>query len=358
MRNWMLIPIVLVVAVLVVLPLAALTESGLEKDVKRTLGVDLDECEPMTNLASPWVEREGLPFRLDEPRGVAIDEQIYTVGGITGLETLEDGSLLLEPSDTLIRFDPEREEFEELAPLPRKLNHIGVVAYDGDLYVLGGYGRTLDTGTSRAFFRYEPEADRWTRMPDMPEPKAAMAAGVIGQRLIVAGGARDNEPVATAFAYDFGTGRWSRLPAMPKSREHVGSAALDGRLYVLGGRTEDSFAVSTAERYDAKRRRWEGLLPMPVRSGGLEAVALDGRVFAVGGGNDGAGTVTGAVQEWNPDTGRWTLLAGMRTPRHGHQVTATDDTIWAIGGSPCAYFDATESVESLRVEDRGEASEE
>lgn len=358
MRNWMLLPIGLIVLVLVALPLAALTDTGLEREIKRTLGVDLGECEPMTDLASPWVEHEGLPFRLDEPRGVAIDGQVYTVGGITGLETLEDGSLLLEPSDTLMRFDPEREEFEELAPMPRKLNHIGVVAHDGDLYVLGGYGRSLDSGTSKGFFRYDPTRDRWARMPDMPEPKAAMAAGVVGRRLIVAGGARDNEPVATAFAYDFGADRWSRLPDMPVGREHVGSAALGGRLYVLGGRTEDSFAVNTAESYDAAENRWEKLPPMPVRSGGLEAVALDSRVFAVGGGNDGAGTVTGAVQEWDPATWEWSLLAGMRTPRHGHEVAATDDTIWAIGGSPCAYFDATESVESLRVEDRDEASEE
>jgi Kelch motif len=354
MRGWLLIPIGLVVFLLVALPVAALTETGLEQDLRKELGLETKECQPMTDLASPWMGRANLPYRLDEPRGVGVDDQIYMVGGITGLEALDNGRLLLDPSNELTRLDTDEETYTELAPLPRRLNHIGVIAYRGDLYVLGGYGRTLDTHTSKAFFRYDPETDRWSRLPDMPEPRAAMAVGVIGHTLVVAGGARDDVPMSGAYAFDFRQGRWSRLPPMPDRREHVGGTVLDGKLYVLGGRAKGSFAVRTANSFDLRARRWERLPPMPVGSGGLGAVALDGRVFAVGGGNDGAGTVTGAVQEWNPQTRQWTLLSGMRTPRHGDEVVSVGDSIWVLGGSPCAYFDATDSVESVRVDDADE----
>lgn len=351
MKSWLLIPIGLIVLVLVALPVAALTETAPERELKELLGVDLDECRPMTNLASPWVTRASLPFKLDEPRGVGVGEDVYMVGGISGLQHAENGELLLEPSNELTRFQPAGERFRSLAPLPRRLNHIGVTAYEGDIYVVGGYGRTLSSHTSKTFFRYDPATNRWSRLPDMPEPKAAMAAGVVGHRLIVAGGARDNTPLASTFAYDFDSGRWSRLPEMGSRREHVGAAVLGGRLYVLGGRASQSLAVDTAERYDVKAERWETLPPMPVGSGGLGAAAVEGRVFAVGGGNDAAGTVTGAVQEFDPRRGSWKLLAGMRTPRHGHEVASTDDTIWAIGGSPCAYYNASDYVESLHVEE-------
>jgi len=349
-RLW--VPVGLIALLIVALPVAAFTETPPEHEIKELLGVDLDECVPMTNLASPWVTRASLPFKLDEPRGVGVGEDVYMVGGISGLQHARNGELLLDPSSELTRFKPAGERFEELAPLPRRLNHIGVVTYAGDVYVVGGYGRTLNTHTSRAFFRYDPAADRWSRLPDMPEAKAAMAAGVVGHRLIVAGGARDNTPLASTFAYDFDSGRWSRLPDMGSRREHVGAAVLDGRLYVLGGRAPQSLAVDTAERYDAKAGRWEALPPMPVGSGGLGAAAVENRVFAVGGGNDAAGTVTGAVQEFEPRRGSWKLLAGMRTPRHGQEVASTDDTIWAIGGSPCAYYNASDYVESLHVEER------
>jgi len=354
MKSWLWIPIGLVVLLVVALPVAALTETGPEHELKELLGVDLDDCVPMTNLASPWQARAGIPFELDEPRGASIGGDIYMAGGITGLEAADDEEeFSLEASDELTRFEPARERFQRLAPMPRPLNHIGVVSYRGDLYVLGGYGHTLGANTSKAFYRYDPASDRWSRLPDMPEPKAAMAAGVVGHRLIVAGGARDNVPVSSTFAFDFHSGRWSRLPDMPDRREHVGGTVLGGRLYVLGGRTATSSAVTTAARYDVRRGRWEPLPAMPVASGGLGAAALDGMVFAVGGGNDRAGTVTGAVQEFDPRTGKWSLLAGMRTPRHGHEVTSTKGTIWAIGGSPCAYFNASDFVESLDVAGEG-----
>ena len=67
-----------------------------------------------------------------------------------------------------------------MTPLPEPRNHVGTAVYRGDLYVLGGYGRRVDTDTSKRFYRYDPETSRWTRMPDLPVPRSAMAVGVIG----------------------------------------------------------------------------------------------------------------------------------------------------------------------------------
>jgi N-acetylneuraminic acid mutarotase len=347
MRRWYLIPLGIVLLILIGLPLAAFTNTGIERDLREDFGLETGECVPMTDLSSAWATAASLPYDLDEPRGAAVDGEIYLAGGITGLEHGANERLLLEPSDELTRFDPRRGTFTELTPLPQKLNHIGVVSYGHDLYVLGGYGRTLDTGTRASFYRYDPDTDRWSRMPEMPEPRAAMAVGIVGDRLIVAGGARDDVPRSDAFAFDFRTRRWSRLPDMLSRREHVGAAVVGDRLYVLGGRAPGSLAVDTAESYDVSDRRWRRLPPMLTGSGGLGVVSVDGEVIAVGGGDDGAGTVTGAVQEWDPRTERWSYLSPMRTPRHGHATTAIDDRIWVFGGSPCAYFNATDSVEQL-----------
>jgi len=349
MRGWLLLPIALVVAVLVALPAIALTESGLEKDLKEAAGFDLGECEPATNLASPWKEGPSLTFDRDEPRAATIGGKVYLAGGATGIEPVENGHPMVIASDRLTRFDPRTGLYEELAPLPKALNHIGLAAYRGDLYVLSGYGRRLDANTSKRFYRYDPQTDRWSRMPDMPAPRAAAAVGVIGDRLLVAGGAVNSVAQDDAFAFDFGTRRWSRLPEMPSRREHVGGAVAGGKLYVLGGRTPDSFATAVAERYDPRTQRWERLAPLPVPSGGLEAVAWNGRPIAVGGGDDEAGTVTGAVQELDPASGKWTRLPDLRTPRHGHGVALVGDELWVFGGSDCAYFNATDEVESLNL---------
>jgi N-acetylneuraminic acid mutarotase len=348
MRGWLLLPIALVACVVVGLPVAALTDSGVENELRGSLGFDTDDCTATVDLDSAWREGPELPLELDEPRAATIDGKIYLAGGITAITSLP-GRLLLEPSALLLRFDPETERYEELAPMPRALNHIGVVAHGGNLYVLGGYGETLDENTASGFYRYDVDRNRWSRMPDLPEPRAAMAAGVVGDRLILAGGALDNVPMADVFAFDFGARRWSRLPDMPAPREHTGAVALGGKLYVFGGRSPKSSAVRTAAAYDVAKRRWQRLAPMPVASGGLIVVPVGNRPVALGGGNDLAETVTAAVQELAPASGRWTDLPGLRTARHGHGASVADGKIWVFGGSPCAYFNATDDVEWLPV---------
>ncbi len=351
MRGWLWVPIALILALLIALPAIALTESGLEKDAKEAVGLDLDECEPATNLASPWLAGPPLAELRDEPRAVALGDRIYLVGGTTEIEEIGPDRYVLDASDELTRFDPRSGRYEQLAPLPRPLNHVGLTTYRGDIYVAGGYGRLIDAKTSRAFYRYDPETDTWSRLPDMPAPRAAGAVGILGHSLIWAGGGRNSVARSETFAYDFRTRRWSRLPSMGSRREHVGEAVLDGKLYVLGGRAPKSQAVDTAERFDPRSGEWETLPPMPVPSGGLAAVAFDDAVVAVSGGDDGAETVTGAVQEFDPVGETWKLLPELRTARHGHGATIAGDEVWVFGGSNCAFFNPTDKVEHLSVSD-------
>jgi N-acetylneuraminic acid mutarotase len=351
MRSWVAVPVALVVVLIVALPLAAVTETGIEKDVKAAIDFETETCDPPTNLASPWLEGPPLAEPRDEPRAVALGDAIYLVGGTLGIEELSPDRYLLDPTDELTRFDPESGRYEEEATLPRPLNHIGLTTYRGDVYVAGGYGRYTDTDTSRAFFRYDPDTNRWSRLPDMPEPRAAGAVGIIDHRLIWAGGARNSIAQPDVFAYDFRSRRWSRLPSMHTRREHVGEAVLDDELYVLGGRAPQSQAVDTAERFDPRTGEWETLPPMPVPSGGLAAISLGDAVVTVSGGNDGAETVTGAIQEFDPATDEWRLLPELRTARHGHGATVVDDEVWVFGGSQCAFFNPTDKVEHIRLED-------
>lgn len=348
MRGRLAIPIALVLAVLIALPAAALTESGLERDVKDALGIGGEDCAPPVNIASAWVEGPSLDEPRDEPRAVALDGYVYLVGGTLDVEDIGgDERHRLVASNRVTRFDPRAERYEDLAPLPQALNHIGLTAYRGDLYVVGGYGELTDANTRSTFYRYDPDSNRWSRLPDLPAPRAAGGVGILGNRLIYAGGARNSVAKSDVFAYDFGAGRWSRLPSMHTRREHVGEAVAGGRLYVLGGRAPASLAVDTAERFDPEKGRWERLPPLPVPSGGLAATEVDGEVIAVGGGNDGAETVTGAVQEYDPATDEWTRLPDLRVARHGHGAAIAGDRIWVFGGSNCAYFHATDRVESL-----------
>jgi N-acetylneuraminic acid mutarotase len=345
---------------LVVVPVVALTETRPERAIKSRLGYGGFNCQ--SSKPSPgWAQVASLPERRDEPRAAVIDGVVYLAGGIEqitdfgkpsgvrGVERVEVRSF-----DKLTRFDPRTQEYEELPPLPEPLNHIGMAAYGGDIYVVGGYGNLLNGLTAkRDFYRYSPASRRWTRLAPMPTARGAVATAVLGDRLYVIDGLALGREKAVMEAYDFGESRWVRLKAPPTAREHVAGAALDGAVYVIGGRDRLTDALDTVERYDPARDRWETLEPLPRGVGGLEAVPFDGRILAIGGGDDRGRTVTGAVQQYDPDTDAWRPFSWMRSPRHGFASALVGDAIYTFGGSRCALFNPVETVDVFRPREAG-----
>lgn len=346
------IPLAFVGALLVGLAVLGLTESSLEREIKEVFGYSTG-CQPTIDARSPWQPGPALPSPRDEFRGVVVDGSVYLVGGVTDIEQLPSGGIELTESPTVTRFEPGTESYHDGQPLPEPANHVGTVAHDGVIYVLGGFAPRLDRPAKARFSRYLVAENRWEELPPMPAPRGAMAVGVIDDRIIVAGGASADRETRRVDAYDLETGRWSRLADMPTAREHVAGAVVDGSFYVLGGRDAGTDALDAAARYDPRTDRWERLPSMPVATGGLDAVAVDGAVIGVGGGNDRAGTVTGAVQRFDPRTGRWSRLPDLRTPRHGHVTAVAGDRLWVFGGSPCAYYAATDLVEWLSLPTTG-----
>jgi non-specific serine/threonine protein kinase len=350
------VPLLLILAGLVLVPLAALTDFGPERYLKEQLGLVEPGCNPRTAESAGWREEDSLPEARDELRAVEVDGDAYIAGGTIALLEYGEPSnvpgvrerVVAESIANLTRFVPETGTYKELPRMPAALNHIGMAVYGDHIYVVGGHGDVLNGADARrSFFRYSPRARRWSRMPPMPTPRGAVAVGVIDDRLYVAGGMLRGSPLRTLEAFDFGSRRWEALPSMPTGREHIAGAAANGDFYVIGGRNRLTDALSEVSRYDPDQGEWESLPNLPTPSGGLEAISVGDRVIAMGGGNDRGGTVTGAVQLFDPKTDTWRQLPEMRTPRHGFGAALLGDRVYAFGGSPCALFAKSDIVESF-----------
>jgi N-acetylneuraminic acid mutarotase len=188
----------------------------------------------------------------------------------------------------------------------------------------------------------------------------------IGGKLYVASGAPQTFGVSGPITpydelqiYDFKTGKWSFGPNVPSPRHHVGAAALGGKLYIVGGRGEEDHSLPTFERYDPARERWERLpdIPFGVASPGM--VAIGGKLVVVGGEDQlnwekGDGWVTPSAWAFDPKTNHWQRLPDMKFERRGSGVAATEDRVYALGGSYCPGLKpngpvGTHTVESLPV---------
>ena len=248
---------------------------------------------------------------------------------------------------TVERYDLRTGATRIVAPMPVALNHAPAVAHGGAVYVIGGYagsGHGTDAGT-RGLLRYDPRRDRWLRLRPMPTSRGALCAGAIGDKLYAVGGASDGRPLATLDIYDLATGRWRRGPPMAKPREHLACAVAGGMLYALAGRASGQGNFTAVERYDPASDRWEPRADMAKARGGI-AAATAGEEIVVLGGEEGAGTIK-EVEAYDPATDRWRALPDMPTPRHGLGAVAYRGRVYAIEGGTSPGFSFSRTVEAL-----------
>ena len=293
-----------------------------------------------SDAAERWRTLARATIARTEVAAARIGDAAYVVGGFAA----PGGAT----SDVVERYDLRRDRWTRVAPIPQAVNHAAAVAHDGDLYVVGGY--TAQSGLAaetNALWRYEPRAARWTKLPNAPTARGAIAAGVVGDRLYVAGGARGGTALDTLEIYDFARRRWTSGPSMRTAREHLAATVHRGALYVLAGRAGGLNNFRVAERYVVARRRWERLPSMRKARGGIAAATVTGRIVVVGG-EESSGTIA-EVESFDPRTRRWRREPRMKTPRHGLGAVAHRGRIVALEGGPQPGLHFSDAAEGLRV---------
>jgi N-acetylneuraminic acid mutarotase len=327
----------------VLLAAAVALLAGIAVTVALTVSAGGNGDDARTARADAWIALRPATLERTEVAAARVRRFIYVVGGF---EARKQGT-----TAAVERYDIERNRWRRVRSMPVGLNHPAAAAYRGDVYVLGGYtGRGSLAGEVASLYRYDPERNRWSRLPGAPTKRAALAVGVIGNKLYAAGGANAaNRALKTLEIYDFKRGRWTRGPDMETAREHL-AGAVAGRppaFYVLAGRAAGRGNFSIAERYLPSKRRWERLPDMLKARGGIAAAAVDERVVVFGG-EESSGTIE-EVEIYDPDTRRWSPLPDLRTPRHGLGGVSRGRRVYAIEGGPTPGFDFSSALEALDI---------
>ncbi len=125
-------------------------------------------------------------------------------------------------------------------PLPEARHGVQVAVVEGKLYTIGGAHAQRRGGTfSSAFERYDPEANTWESLPDLPFPILGPGIAVVGENILVLGGSTLENGSQTAsdkvFFYNVRRKRWERASSLPKHIMFAAVAVIDDRIYVIGG---------------------------------------------------------------------------------------------------------------------------
>lgn len=150
--------------------------------------------------------------------------RLYAIGG-----ELEDGTRC----DRVDIYDLSTGSWSSGAHMPTA-RECDVIVHDGRIYAVAGYdGRT----SVASFEAYDPAADRWEKLPDLPFLMSAHRVAIVDNVLYAFG--HYNNPGRVA-AYDFANGQWSSLE-LPYAPSRHNAVAFDGReVFVIGGNTNPS----------------------------------------------------------------------------------------------------------------------
>ncbi len=184
------------------------------------------------------------------------------------------------------------------------------------------------------------------RPPERPQTppewnRAGHCAVAIGPRIYIIGGIAVDTGRVTARVdcLDTRLGQWSRVADMPTPRAFAAAAAVADRIYVLGGMSAEderaSRSTGAVDCYDPAADAWSPRAPMPTPRSRLAGAALDGRLFALGGLVHSAkrGSQNSAVvEEYDPLSDAWRLMPPLRTARHGHAACVSGGRLWVLGG--------------------------
>jgi hypothetical protein len=176
-----------------------------------------------------WVARAPMPTARGGGGKAVIDGKIYVAGG------RPPGGSAFEV------YDPATDKWEKLPDLPTQRNHLAMVALNGRIVVAGGR-----TGPGAMAERvdtveiYDPKTRRWTKGAPLPAPRGGITGAAHAGCMFVFGGEGERTHVLgltpNTYVYDPRADRWTQLPDLPIAVHGLkGSAVIGGRIFLPGG---------------------------------------------------------------------------------------------------------------------------
>lgn len=172
------------------------------------------------------------------------------------------------------------QRWQKLAPLPQARASMASVAYDNDIYVIGG---ETETGITPLVERYDPETDSWSQQKEKPTAVKDVSAVMIGEKIFVPGGVNiEGKPTNLLEVYDPRNNSWERKANLPLAISAYALASYEGQMYMFGG-WDGEKVLDLIFRYNPLNDHWYEAIAMPSARAYAGAVGVGGKIYVIGG---------------------------------------------------------------------------
>ena len=216
--------------------------------------------------------------------------RLYLIGGLTPVPGGECG-VMLRHAGEFEEFDPAAMAVRRLPDLPLAVARCGAAVIGDRLYVIGG--STESAARTAAVQIYDFNDGQWSRGTDMPVAREGAVMAWDGK--IYAPGGYDGLTAIRDFqVYDPAADRWEKLPELPVKMSAHNGVAVKGRIYTFG----DYEILGRTAVYDIRKKTWN-LLDLDYTPRRHQCVTLlDGDVFVTGGNVSSSPPFLAAIQRF------------------------------------------------------------
>lgn len=297
---------------------------------------------PAASAQGAWTALAPVPAVGDGVEGM----QVARVGNVIVAAYGFDNAIGDTNATRIYHIDADAWSTGASAPLPERSEGTAVTKA-GAVYAIGGRG---PDGVLADIDRYRPASNTWVSLPDMPTPRAGLAAAAVGRAIYVIGG-RDSGggpcsqapggQLATVERFDIPTRTWTTVARLPSARSDLGAIAHGGKIYVFGGcRVKRDFSITfldDVDVYNPRTNRWSTApADLPTARAAMYGVGRKGGQIYVIGGWSGGGPL-GTNEFYRVAADAWGTAAPMLTARAEMGVASGGGRIYTVGGALPAF---------------------
>jgi N-acetylneuraminic acid mutarotase len=184
-----------------------------------------------------WTDIAPLPRARGAAATAILNGRLHLIGG-AGAPTAERASVGWHEV-----YDPQADRWESRKALPGARDHVGSVAHNGVIHIVGGRFNTFEYNTNLHHV-YLPERDTWEQRAPLPTTRSGHGLVVYRERLFAMGGEagiiekgqlQQGKVFGQMESYDPATDMWQQHAPMPTPRHAVAATAIGDWIYVAGG---------------------------------------------------------------------------------------------------------------------------
>lgn len=163
---------------------------------------------------------------------------MYAIGG--DATQLYDSTGFYNPQgvvDSNEAYDPKTDTWTIKAPMPTQRDHLSSAVVEDKIFVIGGRQplerelyKDLDVNEM-----YDPQKDSWTSLEPLPTNRSGLAASAIDSSIYVLGGESTKKTFDNNERYDTVTNTWSTERPLPTARHGLSAVSIDDKIYVIAG---------------------------------------------------------------------------------------------------------------------------